>query len=87
MQYLYKQELDLPLLGPKAVSDYESEHDFLSKFQNNNLMAVQLCVLADRLMIPELQNRIVAWIWDSQKLARTTATTCLNYVYENIDCS
>lgn len=44
---------------------------------------IELWVLAEKLLIPALQNAVILEIAARMKSTSITPTTCLNYVYEN----
>ena len=50
---------------------------------NEDLMLVELWVLADKLLIPQLQNQVIIEIEALRIRFRTTCTKSLRYVYEN----
>jgi hypothetical protein len=81
VQWLYTQKVEFDLLPPVAVSDTTYE-DYKRKFTLNLRLAVRLWVLADMLIIPQLQNDMSDYIYTAHGQG-LIATHCLTIVYEN----
>ncbi|KAF8848134.1 hypothetical protein BDZ45DRAFT_539644, partial [Acephala macrosclerotiorum] len=69
IHWMYHQELDIG----KITSQMKSLTD---------KMLVELWVLADKLLIPPLQNTIIHELERQRNRFRATSTSCINYVYE-----
>ncbi|CZR51148.1 uncharacterized protein PAC_01023 [Phialocephala subalpina] len=69
IHWMYHQELDVG----KTTSQTKSLTD---------KMLIELWVLADKLLIPPLQNSIVQELERQRKRFKATSTSCINYVYE-----
>jgi len=79
VQWLYTQTFDIELdLEPKA--DHEAiKKEFLPALNT----AIELWVLADKLILRKLQNQITSWIILTRKANRLIPTTCLHEVYRS----
>jgi hypothetical protein len=66
---MYHQELDIG-------------HVTCNEKSNADQWLVELWVLADKLLIPSLQNVVIRELERLRKRFRTTSTRCLHYVYE-----
>lgn len=51
--------------------------------ESEDLVLIQLWVLADKLLVPELQNLVLDKIDEIREVTQVIPTECLNYAYQN----
>jgi hypothetical protein len=78
VQWLYTQKLDT--FVPKTGEGGQNNYGVLKSSQN--LALVELWVLAEKLLIPALQNVVVREIEEHRSCSHKINTLCLHYVYE-----
>lgn len=76
VQWLYTQKLELEAL---TLAD----EDISKNFNRNVTLATKLWVLADKLVIRNLQNQAMDYIWTAQETTKYVGTSVLNFVHQH----
>ena len=82
-QWLYKQKLKLSCHDEDDDDETSDQADHTLKCSKQNMLLVQLWVLADRLCIDYLQNVVMDHILRIQQKCRVINVDCFSYIYEN----
>jgi hypothetical protein len=76
VQWLYRQDFTIPEIGRQSIEDMDKARELAR-------MLAELWVLADKLLVPGLQNGALKGLQKVHEMTNKIHVSTLSYVYEN----